>query len=595
MIVEIYKKNRVYEDVHHMMRITSNKKRMLLVAGVLWMSPALSFVRGRSFLMPRSQSVHAERELVGWQETINLFDECCGYASFAINPGYTRSFHPSHIADYFFGNTHFTVSGSQVPNRGDQDILADYFGLPTDFQSCISFKPLVQNEFVDVNFFVGLDALWHGLYFRMHIPFVHTSWDMRLSECVIEPGVNQYPAGYMASDAIDRAGLACNASDWFSGQRSPIGDLQPLRYGIMDGARTESGLSDIRMALGWNPFVTDDYHFGINVLTSIPTGNVSKSVYLFEPMIGNGRHWEFGFGLSGHTKFFESQSECHRLLVYGDINVGHLFGSCQKRSFDFKQNGPSSRYMLIEEIGTPIVHGLGFGDFDVDPELNTFVAADAQYHGKVMPAINKTTLNVHVYVAVQADVVLKFTYGYKDFTVDVGYNFWGRTSEQFRCREALAENSYAIKGDALLYGFAVTTPDDFVALNATQSQATLFAGQGNGNGDFLNTNADNSSQASFVFDLNQVDLSLFGQASELVSGSKQSIFIKDCDIDNLSGLASSAIANTFFTHINYHWSNARYVEPYLGFGGEVTLDGQLVKRSSMFSEWAVWMKVGVSC
>src|SRR5437868_12902847 len=94
--------------------------------------------------VPRSQSVNVAREMVGWQEYINRPDAQCSYGVFTITPEYTRSFNSGQLVECLFGdaaqeplcgNRFITISGSRVPERKDSDWLADYFGLPTDFES----------------------------------------------------------------------------------------------------------------------------------------------------------------------------------------------------------------------------------------------------------------------------------------------------------------------------------------------------------------------------------------------------------------------------------------------------------------------------
>lgn len=570
---------------------------IIAVTFLILSSPVCAFIRGRSFLMPRSHSVHAERELVGWQEDINLnSDSCCNYAALSINTGYSHSFNASNLAAYFFGADRFIFSGSRVPRRADDDILADYFGLPLDFKSCVKFRPVIQNVFLDFNFFAGLDPLCHGMYVRGYVPFVHTRWNPGLCERIINPGELNHPAGYMASRELKRFELAKSVTDFFRGERA-IGDLQPLRFGRINGTRAQTGLSDIHFALGWNPCLTDWYHFGFNVRVVIPTGSTTKSIYFFEPLVGNGRHWGFGLGLTGHTVMWESACNDHSWSIYGDLNATHLFGSRHKRSFDLKKNGSSSRYMLIEELGNPIVQGLQVGG----------VAAEQQYHGVIMPAINQTTLTVNVDIAFELDMALKLSYKHNNFSWDVGYNLWGRTRERFHARQSLPEKSFALKGDAQIYGF--DAEDEFMALNVTQSQATMHAGQGEGNAnrDFRNRNGDNAVDENGVgFDatLNIAgnEILLFQVRSDVdipltrdtVFGSNQAVFLTDCDIDNFSALSESAVAHTFFTHFNYRWSECRSAIPFIGFGAEVSFDAVGFKRICAVSEWAVWMKMGIA-
>lgn len=154
-----------------------------------------------SIIIPRSQSVDAARELVGWQNFINRCDEECWYGGFAFTAEYSQSFKGGQLARCLFGNdvtltngncgittgtttsngfccgdnnnggrggrnesAALTISGSQVPSRGTNDWLADYFGLPTDFSSVVTFSPRIQNAIFDFNFYFGLDNWAQGLF-----------------------------------------------------------------------------------------------------------------------------------------------------------------------------------------------------------------------------------------------------------------------------------------------------------------------------------------------------------------------------------------------------------------------------------------------
>ncbi|HSW73593.1 MAG TPA: hypothetical protein VLG71_00390 [Candidatus Limnocylindria bacterium] len=548
-----------------------------------------AILRGRTFLSPRSQSTHAERELVGWQDKINLYvDDCVNYGCITAMPLYSRTIKPDHITEYFFGKECLQVSGSQVPDRGSDDLLADYFGLPLDYQSTLTFDPTVQNILVDLDWYAGLDAWYPGLYVRAHAPIVHTMWTMGLRETVINAGTQGAPAGYMAHQALVRGDMNHDMLEYFKGGKQ-VGDIEPLDYGKICGTRCHNGLSDIQVVCGWNFVNAWDHHFGFNLRTAIPTGNKSHARYFFEPIVGNGGRWELGFGLTGHTVMYESFSGADACALYGDMNVTHLFSSWQKRSFDFRKNRTLSRYMLIQDLGTPIVQGLQVGDQTVAQ----------QYHGVLMPAINQTTLEASFGIALQVDLVIKFAYMHHGFSFDVGYNLWGRTAESFHCRERFPDNAYAVKGDAQVYGFHEVS-GRFVALNATESEATIHAGQKGGNVEFANSNVDNSVDqatkdplyATFELDDTSELVTTIG-GSNFIRGSQPSILLTDKDIDNLSAAASAALSNSFFVHINHTWQRATAL-PFVGVGTEVSLDGGSKRRHGALSECAVWVKGGVA-
>ena len=134
----------------------------------------------------RSQSVNAVRELVGEQTLINRYGQECNYCVLAFTPEFTRTFKPGNLAACIFGTDagcsdcggsikvagSLTSAGTTNTNRGTA-WLADYFGLPRDYSSVLSFEPQIWNFNLDINMFIGLDEWTKGLYFRVHAPFTH--------------------------------------------------------------------------------------------------------------------------------------------------------------------------------------------------------------------------------------------------------------------------------------------------------------------------------------------------------------------------------------------------------------------------------------
>ncbi len=62
----------------------------------------------------------------------------------------------NRIAQYFFGYDAFTVSGSLVEDRGQNDMLADYFGLSPKFESVVAPRPSISYTLATFDWFVGL-------------------------------------------------------------------------------------------------------------------------------------------------------------------------------------------------------------------------------------------------------------------------------------------------------------------------------------------------------------------------------------------------------------------------------------------------------
>jgi hypothetical protein len=574
---------------------------VVLISALVQSTQIQAFNSGRTFFSPRSQSENAARELVGWYWSINRYDVGDYYGSFSAAVEFTRTFQARHIARFFFGTDVLTFTGSRVPNRAPSDILADYFGLPTDFSSTVLVTPCAENALCDFDWYCGLDRWYSGLYIRAHAPLVYTRWAMNLEECNEYPGVNNYPAGYMASALIARDQMASSVTQAFTGAVK-FGDYQRLRYGKIDCAQSKVALSDIQVAFGWNMINSERYHFGINARTAIPTGNRPKGIYLFEPIVGNGKHWELGVGFTGHALTWYCEDEW-MVGLYGDLNITHLFNADQRRSFDFLKHGSGSRYILLEEMGSPAYQG-----FEVGMD-----AAQYEYQGVILPAINQTTLDCKVNAAIQLDLVVMLTWQYARMNVDIGYNLWARTAERLGSRACFPDNRYAFKGDAQVYGFVPVTNEP-IALNATQSVLTMGgvagrvrieSGQGTGSASqtFTNGNADNAATA--LFDGTALDQSFAPdgiintglQASDIasVNGSNPPVLILNSDIDDYSALCGSAMTNKFFLHIEYTFPDRLRVTPYLGLGGEVELDGAATRiAKNSFSQWGIWLKGGIA-
>ena len=152
------------------------------------------------------------------------------------------------------------------------------------------------------------------------------------------------------SDAnIPRSSLATDLSSYFQG-KSIFGDMmEPLLFGQIFEREFMTRIADLTFSFGWN-VTGDDFHYGPNFRLVIPVGNRPTGQFLFEAIAGNGKHLEIGIGLTGHYDLWKNCDNTHRFVVYCDCNITHLFNTTVKRSYDLINNGPGSRYMLLEQL-----------------------------------------------------------------------------------------------------------------------------------------------------------------------------------------------------------------------------------------------------
>jgi hypothetical protein len=592
----------------------------------------------------RSQGVNAARENVGITNFIHL-DEDCFYGNFEAALEYTHSFNPKSITRCFFGcdvikdqcsnEPAIGISGSQTTNRAPTDWLADYFGLPTDFQSIVSFKPYLRNVIVDLNFYVGLDDWLKGLYLRVDAPITQTKWHMRMRETVLSPGSNAYPNGYFSANPEPNlinpeSTLLGSFSEFVSSEQVPVftpsvQNGQPFPAGVffpLGNARISrdplirAGVAEIRVAVGWD-WVCQDYHVGANVRIAGPTGTIPKGRFAFEPIVGNGHHWELGAGFSAHYNFWHGCEDDRYAGFFVDARVTHLFSARQRRTFDLKCK-PNSRYMLAQRIGSP--------QLPIHLDNPPFPAIEFQ--SEFSPVANLTTFDVDVSIAVQADLVLMLNYTHEHHSFDIGYNFWGITCEKIKkapCPTPLDDGrTWALKGDASVIGF-VSASTNPVRLAATETMATIHAGtnfpaSGTTNAAVITTartnpNIDSPELATAAAgtDVNIDPDTVINQTHSSMSP----IFLSIRDVDLVG---TRGLSNKVFAHYSYTWLERENWTPYLGFGAEAefgnngnTHNGNCSSTSSTnstaspscstsckrcvecsVSQWGIWLKGGVA-
>ena len=356
-------------------------------------------------------------------------------------------------------------------------------------------------------------------------------------------------------------------------------------------------------------------------LAAAPTGTKPEGEFLFEAMVGNGHHWEWGAGFDGHTTLFEGKQGL-TVSLHGQATVTHLFKIRQKRTFDLVGK-PLSRYMLAQKMCTPITDSLT-GNSNATNATGA-QAPSTQFKKEFAPVANLTTVPIDVKISAQAEVLLMLNLAAANWQIDIGYNYWARTCERLRrvpeC-EPLRTNMWALKGDAHAFGFVgeavpaeALQDDDPVALSATQMNATVHAGTNFASIDVTdpaaiaaarrNPNVDN---AQFAFAGNDQRLIAQPGADVNTDRIKTSInpVLLSADSIDCTNAKTRGSSSKLFTHISYAWKERTGWMPYLGLGAEVewghrrqsdTKECDLCTSQCLdcaLSQWGVWVKGGIS-
>lgn len=570
----------------------------------------------------RSQSLNGARKVSGEVPGSSLVhlckDELYGY--FGITPEYDQTFRSNAIAHSLFGSCLTTVSngnnncktscdktsllvqGTNAGTRSPFAIRAEDLYLGENYSGVLTFSPKISNFLIDFQFYLGFGDVcgWNGGYLRLYAPFVHTKWNVNMCERIITPGTTVIEGSFAAPE-LAQADLLASAEAYFAGfaprnvtfnanatDANPDGTSQTVvRQGLTaakigadcrstntcnpckkrnSSGDTKNGFGEIRAELGWNFWQCQDGHVGFNIQAAAPTGNRPNGEFLFEPIVGNGKHWELGAGVTAHHIWWRSCDEDQHFGIYLDAMVTHLFNSTQCRVFDLNDR-PLSRYMLAALHTTDVVGDIGGV---VNDEL---VPATSQFANQFTPVANLTRQKVSVSVGAQGDVALWLNYSACGFSWDLGYNFFGQTCEKIKCTKGCpprlaSEKTWALKGDAHVYGFTLAgtdpvTPGLPYALAVSESQASLICPVVTNN---QNASVNNPELAgSTALETNPLfDLSTPPQNQTRLSIQPVFLTLKDVNLNQRSRI----MTNKLFTHFQYKWDRECW-SPFLGLGGEV--------------------------
>lgn len=574
-------------------------------------------LRVAPFVQWRSQGRDTARKLVGTtSHHIYLHDMETFYGTFSITPQYDQTFHANELLDCYFGASlyncnNLVIAGSLANGYNPtKDWMAENFYLPRDFKSTIQFNPIVQNFLVDFNLYIGLDEWVKGLYLRLYGPVVNNRTSLNPCEFIESPGTIGYAPGFFGPATVPADILLPSALSFLNGNTTvvvpSIITTPLLQSKISDEKKSVTGFAELRFELGWN-YLQEDYHFGFNIQAAAPTGKRPHGEFLFEPQVGNGKHWELGAGFSAHWIMWRSEDDERHLDFVFEADVTHLFNATQTRSFDLIGR-PNSRYMLATKTNSRPTQNL-FGSNETGG-AGIGTPAFSQFNNEYSPLANITTREVNVNIGVQGDVVAMINYTHRGFSFDIGYNYWGMSHEDIElkdsdCAPTFPLNTWALKGDAQVYGFIAETNAP-IALSATQSLATIHTGR----------NRLVATNDAPVTTNPGVDNPRFAQTSDAVINdsptapqqqirtSIQPVFVTEDNL-NIRGAETRGSSNKFFTHFSYTWVDREDWIPYLGIGFNAEFGNHSEDKEETssdcdhgircaLSQWAVLVKAGVS-
>ncbi len=309
------------------------------------------------------------------------------------------------------------VNGLANPNF--RDVNAFFFNIQTvnnDFKSIVKFRPH--------HSYVGLGLDWKQYvgncecgpkkwWFEVSFPILHVRNEIKCTETIQNQGITGFG---IEGDLVPGTELLVNDSvcEAFKGLKPFFNGIavtgSGFQFGKIDGAKNRTGVADIELKVGYDFAQEECYHGDLYVGVVIPTGNKPKGEFVFEPIVGNNRHFALMWGGSFGYELWRSCDDTRDLRFEFEINGRYLFRNTQTRSFDLVDKS-WSRYMLV------------FREF-----------ANSQ-NGTPEEGINVFTQKLHITPRYAQDFNFGLVYDWCDWQAELGYNFWARQSEKAKLKE----------------------------------------------------------------------------------------------------------------------------------------------------------------
>lgn len=528
-------------------------------------SEALSTSKG--FFQPRAASANIAREMM-MQPGAKHRNSEGWYGEFSATAFYQRNWNQAPVTSTtnansasdsnglsslgampFWSGTNVMIVGNAPTTAATvptQNVDSYQFGLgTTTANNTVTLNPLVYQAGSDFMFIVGSSANEQGFFAKIKAPIAVYNINPQLTETTAAPAAN-YVAGALDLSGNAVADSATSMTQAFAGvQGSAIatGNYSVMQYGLIDGDQsTGAKFGDIEMTAGYSFVSNDDNSFSVAVRASAPTGNKATGKYMLEPIVGRGGNWGLGGYAAGHVKLWEGNND-NRFTFKFMSDVMHLFTTDTVRSYDLTANGAGSRYLLVANY------------------------ANGTYQSSIQNLINVSTLASQSSFGVEGDVAVAFNYAGRGWTLDVGYEFYGRSAEELTITGDFAANTYVVLGHQGIgqVGGTTTTASFACQPGATMLQAT-------------------APSAVTVTGVTATTATMIGDARLAANTIAATMF--DVDAAQQSGYLSSKI----FSKVAYEWENSDYV-PFLGVLGEFEFSNS---SNNALPQWSVAIVGGVS-
>lgn len=510
-----------------------------------------NLTQSHNYFQPRAFSANLAREML--MEGSKHRDSDGWYGEFSATAAYQRSWGQNvettadvDLADsvnglgvYPFWSATGLNSMTVGTNLSGSDLDAYQFGLGSvTANGSIVLDPIVYQAGADFMFIVGSSANEPCFFAKFKAPVGVYNINPNLTEVEAVPAVYAIGAIQGATATAALADPASSMTQAFAGNlpggQTAVGDFVNMQYGLLNGQQSSGAkFGDIEMTAGYRFVSNDDNSFSVAARAAAPTGGSNDGIYMLAPIFGRGGNWALGGYLDGHVKLWEGNNENSFQLKFM-ANAQHLFNADTVRSYDLVSAGAGSKYLLVSTYSSAGVYG-----------------------NAVANLINYSTLASTSAFGVEGDAVVAFTYMGRGWSVDLGYEFWGRSAETLVITGSFDNETYAILGRQ-----GITNAAGTANVNLCQPTATIAAS------------------------LARIDAAAGDVVDATVAGNR----VAFTDLDVAGAEQAASLSSKVFSKVTYEWIDSNY-RPHLGVMGEFEISNS---NNNALPQWSVSLVGGVS-
>jgi hypothetical protein len=180
------------------------------------------------------------------------------------------------------------------------------------------------------------------------------------------------------------------------------------------------GLTDMSISLGYNIIGKDNSLLGIGFKATFALGHYATAAHVLEPIFSQAGSYGLGAELMGYHQFLTDEKGINKVYLWVQGEILHFISGkfINYRSFDLKQNGPGSKYLLLQHYPAAYERNdnyIGYKEF---------------VPSSIQPAINITTLPVISNISLEGSLAFMLDYHHGNYNFGIGTEFWGRSHEK---------------------------------------------------------------------------------------------------------------------------------------------------------------------